>query len=122
MVQDSQWHFTSAKSFFSQRSFVHLLADPDFIGISEQHTHTIAKHSHAVNGFLFIFLEWVQASLVPLLYRYIAIFTILSMARTSLASFMPSIYRYASIFAILRMALQSPHLIFPFPAIARKCD
>jgi hypothetical protein len=64
----------------------------------------------------------VQASLIPLLYRYIAIFTILSMARTSLASFMPSIYRYASILAISRMALQFPHLISPFPAIASKCD
>jgi hypothetical protein len=25
------------KLFFCQRAFVHLLADPDFIGISEQH-------------------------------------------------------------------------------------
>jgi hypothetical protein len=38
------------------------------MGICEHRTHTIAKHSHAVNGFLFIFLQWVQADRVPILF------------------------------------------------------
>jgi hypothetical protein len=38
MFEDSQWHFTRAKSFFlSQRAFVHLLAALEFISLSEQH-------------------------------------------------------------------------------------
>jgi hypothetical protein len=37
MFEDSQWHFTRAKVFLFQRAFAHLLEDPDFIGISEQH-------------------------------------------------------------------------------------
>ena len=72
--------------------------------------------------FYLFFLDRGQASFVPLLYRYIAIFTILSMARTSLATLMPSIYRYASILAILRMALQSSHLISPFLTIVSNSD
>jgi hypothetical protein len=96
--------YQSEKFFCFKDRIVNQSAEPYSKGICEHHEGENTAQREYVNRFLFIIFRMAQASLVPLFYRYTAIFTISSMARTSLATLMPSIYRYTSMFAILRMA------------------
>jgi hypothetical protein len=60
------------KVFLSQRAIAHLLAALEFISLSEQHTHTLAKHRQGVNIFFFIIFRMVTSkSRANFIFRYV---------------------------------------------------